>query len=140
MRKALIGFLGLMSACQGPSTISLRADRPTDGRDVDIEFRIYRLRDDARFLKVSVDDLWTRDKEILGADQIGEPTAAILFANDSGQVLRTIQLGVLPPEVRFVGVFALLAKERDGPRKIVLSRSELGSVIRVTGYHLEVEK
>jgi len=54
---------------------------------------------------------------------------------------RSVELGELPDAVRFVGILALYPKEDDkGPRKLVIPKSELGTVLRFTGYHIQKEK
>jgi hypothetical protein len=66
---------------------------------------------------------------------------ATVFAGSADDKERSVELGELPDSVRFVGVLALYPKEDDkGPRKLLLPRSELGTVLRFTGYHIQKEK
>jgi hypothetical protein len=67
--------------------------------------------------------------------------AATVFAGSTDDKERTVELGELTEAVRFIGVLALYPKEDDkGPRKIVLPKDEVGTVLRFTGYHIEKEK
>jgi hypothetical protein len=52
-----------------------------------------------------------------------------------------IDLGELPAGLRFVGILAMFPREDDkGTRKLLLSKDDLGTVLRVTGYHITREK
>lgn len=139
-RSVLLGVLALLSACQGPASISIRiVGHLADKRDNSVDILIYRLKDDKGFLGASDADLWTRPQEVLGSQQVGPAVPVRIYTGDAGDTPKLVELGQLPDNVRFVGVFALTAKPK-GPRRILLKRDELGAVIRVAGHHLEVEK
>jgi type VI secretion system VasD/TssJ family lipoprotein len=146
MRKfaALSAALTLLSACGGPTWLYLRGLKPMNENDrkesTAVDLRIYQLKDDSRFNQATVDKLWTDDKGALGDDVIQMKQITIQPGVAEDKPIE-INLGDLPDSVRFIGLFALYPKEDDkGPRKLVIPRKEAGTVLRLTGYHIQAEK
>jgi type VI secretion system VasD/TssJ family lipoprotein len=146
MRKfaALSAALTLMSACGGPTWLYLRGLKPMNENDrkesTAVDLRIYQLKDDSRFNQATVDKLWTDDKGALGDDVIQMKQITIQPGVAEDKPIE-INLGDLPDSVRFIGLFALYPKEDDkGPRKLVIPKKEAGTVLRLTGYHIQAEK
>jgi len=146
MRKfaALSAALTLLSACGGPTWMYLRGLKPMNENDrkesTAVDLRIYQLKDDSRFNQATVDKLWTDDKGALADDIIAMKQITVQpgVAEDK---LVEINLGELPDNVRFIGLFALFPKEDDkGPRKLVIARKDAGIVLRLTGYHIQADK
>jgi len=146
MRKtvALCAVLALLSACGGPSWVYLRSVKPMNENErkesTTVDVRIYQLKDDSRFNQATIDKLWTDDKGALADDLLAVKQITI-YPGSADDKLNEINLGELPDSVRFVGVLALFPKEDDkGPRKMALPKKEAGTVLRLTGYHIQAEK
>ncbi len=142
--NVLAAALVLLAACGGPSSLYYRGVKPMNENDRkesnSVDIRIYQLKDDARFNQATIDKLWADDKAALADDLVAMKTATV-FAGSADDKERSVELGELPDAVRFVGILALYPKEDDkGPRKLLLPRSELGTVLRFTGYHIQKEK
>ena len=150
MKKMSLGVaLALIAALApscggGPQSLYVRGVKPMNENDRkesnSVDIRVYQLRDAARFNQATIEKLWTDDKGALGDDLVAMKGATV-FAGSADDKERTVELGELPESVRFVGILALYPKEDDkGPRKLVVPKAELGSVLRFTGYHVQVEK
>jgi len=145
MKKTILAAgLALLAACGGPSSLYYRGVKPMNENDRkesnSVDIRIYQLKDDARFNQATIDKLWSDDKAALADDLVAMKSATV-FAGSADDKERLVELGELPEAVRFVGVLALYPKEDDkGPRKLLLPKSELGTVLRFTGYHIQKEK
>ena len=146
MRKtvALCAVLALLSACGGPTWVYLRGVKPMNENDrkesTTVDVRIYQLKDDSRFNQATIDKLWTDDKSAL-ADDLLSVKQITIYPGSADDKLNEINLGELSDSVRFVGVLALYPKEDDkGPRKMALPKGEAGTVLRLTGYHIQAEK
>ena len=145
MKKTILATgLALLAACGGPSSLYYRGVKPMNENDRkesnSVDVRIYQLKDDARFNQATIDKLWSDDKAALADDLVAMKSATV-FAGSADDKERSVELGELPEAVRFVGVLALYPKEDDkGPRKLLLPKSELGTVLRFTGYHIQKEK
>jgi type VI secretion system VasD/TssJ family lipoprotein len=146
MKKTTVLAAGLvlLVACGGPSALYYRGVKPLNENDRkesnSVDIRIYQLKDDARFNQATIDKLWGDDKAALADDLVAMKTATV-FAGSADDKERSVELGELPDAVRFVGILALYPKEDDkGPRKLLLPKSELGTVLRFTGYHIQKEK
>lgn len=146
MRKTTILTAGLamLTACGGPTSLYVRGVKPMNENDRkesnSVAVRIYQLKDEARFNQATIDKLWTDEKSALGDDLVAMKPE-VVFPGSADDKYKEVQLGELPDAVRFVGILALYPKEDDkGPRKIVLAKAEVGTVLRFTGYHIEKEK
>jgi len=146
MKKTTVvaAALALLAACGGPSSLYYRGVKPMNENDRkesnSVDIRIYQLKDDARFNQATIDKLWARKASALADDLVAMKTATV-FAGSADDKERSVELGELPDAVRFVGILALYPKEDDkGPRKLVIPKSELGTVLRFTGYHIQKEK
>jgi type VI secretion system VasD/TssJ family lipoprotein len=134
----------VLAACGGPAGLYVRGVKPMNENDrqesTPVDIRIFQLRDEARFTNATVDDLWTKAREVLGEDYHALKQVTVFpGAPDTPEV--RIELGELPESVRFIGVLALFPKDDGkGPRKLAVARKEAGSrVLRLTGSHLELE-
>lgn len=146
MKKTIVlaGALALLSACGGPTWVYLRGLKPMNENErkesTAVDLRIYQLKDDSRFNQATVDKLWTDDKGAL-ADDIVAMKQITVQPGVADDKLVEINLGELPDSVRFIGFFALFPKEDDkGPRKLVIAKKEAGSVLKLTGFHLQIDK
>ncbi len=140
----LCAALALLSACGGPTWVYLRGVKPMNENErkesTTVDVRIYQLKDDSRFNQATVDKLWTDDKGALADDLIAVKQITI-YPGSADDKLVEINLGELPDSIRFIGVFALFPKEDDkGPRKMAIARKEAGSVLRLTGFHVQTDK
>lgn len=141
--KALLSgsLAALLVSCGGPLVLRMRGIKPLNENDrkenVPVDVRIYQLRDDARFERATVENLWTKDKETLAEDLVAVKTVTI-FPAEAQDRPQEVDLGRLDPSVRFIGLLALYPREEPGkPRKIVVPVAEAGRGIwEFTGYHL----
>ena len=98
MRHAgiLAALAAALSACGGPGYLRVRGVAPLNVNDSNestpVDVRVYQLRDDGRFLRARVEELWTRDQEVLAEDLITQKKVAVFpgRANDAPS-------GVEPP-------------------------------------------
>jgi type VI secretion system VasD/TssJ family lipoprotein len=140
----LLGFLGLSSAAPETVTISVRSVKPVflndQGDSNAVRLRFYLLKEDARFRKASIDDLWVEHSKMLGTDLLKLRDETVL-PGEAKDPPKKLDLGDAPEGLKFVGVLALMNKEDQlGSRKILLTMNDLEKVLRVTGYHIELEK
>ena len=144
-KSVLLGAaLLLLSACGGPTWVYLRGVKPMNENErkesTTVDVRIYQLKDDSRFNQATIDKLWTDDKGALADDVIAVKQVTV-YPGAADDKTNEINLGELPDSVRFIGVLALFPKEDDkGPRKVVMPKKEAGSVLRLTGYHIQADK
>jgi len=142
--RILLALGILLPFAQETVSISVHAIRPLNLNDKDessaVPLKIFLLKDGDRFEKASVNDLWNKHREVLGADRIRAPKEINVLGGDIDDTAVPIDLGEAPEEMRFVGVVALMNKEDKGPRKLLIAKKDLATVIRITGYHLEPEK
>lgn len=146
MKKSMLWSAGLvlLAACGGPTTLYVRGVKPMNENDRkesnSVDIRIYQLKDDSRFNQATIEKLWTDGKGALADDLVAEKQDTV-FPGAADDKVKEITLGELPESVRFVGILALFPKEDDkGPRKIILSKAEAGTVLKFTGYHILKEK
>lgn len=134
----------VLVACSSATRLRVRGVTPLNINDasesVPVDVRIYQLKDDARFRNAKAEEIWVKPKETL-ADDIVSETKITVFPGRSEDAPRDVELGQLPPEVRFVGILALYSKTDDkGPRHLVLPRAEAHNrVLRFSGYHVTKE-
>jgi type VI secretion system VasD/TssJ family lipoprotein len=145
MRNAILAVaLALLASCGGPSALYFRGVKPMNENERkesnSVKVRIYQLKDDARFNQATVDKLWTDHQGALAADLVAMKEATV-FPGSADDPYKSVELGELPDQVRFIGILALYPKEDDkGPRKLILPKSETSGVLRFTGYRIEKEK
>ncbi len=117
----------------GPLDIRVRGVEPLNvnekGESTPIDVRIYTLKDNAKFEKALFEDLWTKDKEVLGDNMIGEPKQITINPGKADAQARVEQLGVLPPEVRYIGIMALYSKGKGEQRHIAVARDQADDYI-----------
>ena len=137
----LAALVAALAACGGPTRVYVQGVKPLNENDrkesTPVDVRLYQLKDDSRFNQAAIEKLWTDDKAVLGDDLIAVKVVTV-FPGSSEDREKEIELGELPPAVRFIGVFALYPKEDDkGPRKVALAVDRAGkSVLVFTGYHI----
>jgi type VI secretion system protein VasD len=146
MKKSMLWTAGLvlLAACGGPTTLYVRGVNPMNENDRkesnSVDIRIYQLKDDSRFNQATIEKLWTDDKGALADDLIAQKQDTV-FPGAADDREKEIKLGDLPENVRFIGILALFPKEDDkGPRKIILPKSEAGTILKFTGYHIVKDK
>jgi len=144
MRAQIILAAALLApaACTQVASGGVKGIRPLNVNELSesnsVDVRFYQLKDDARFKEAPVEKLWTDDKAALGEDLLAAKTV-IVIPGAAEDRAATVDLGELPPAVRFVGVLALFSKEdKKGPRKLVLSRDEAlrTFTLILTEYHI----
>jgi len=132
---------GLLSACGGPLTLRMRGIKPLNENDrkenVPVDVRIYQLKDDARFDRATVENLWVRDRETLAEDLVSVKTVTV-FPGEAADRPQEVDLGRVDASVRFIGLLALYPREEPGqPRKVVVPVAEAGRAIwEFTGYRI----
>lgn len=131
----------LLAACGGPVTLRMRGVKPLNENDrkenVPVDVRIYQLKDNARFERATVEDLWVKDKETLAEDLAAVKTVTV-FPAEAQDKPQEVDLGRVEPSIRFIGLLALYPREEPGqPRKVTAPVSEAGRVIwEFTGYRV----
>ena len=131
-------------ACSSVTRLRVRGVTPLNvneaNESVPVDVRLYQLKDDARFRNAKAEDLWVKPKEVLADDIVSEKKITV-FPGRAEDAPRDVEIGQLPPEVRFVGVLALYSKTDDkGPRHLVLPRDEANNrILRFSGYHVVKE-
>jgi type VI secretion system protein VasD len=148
MRPVLIlataGLAASLAACGGPAYVRVRGVSPLNLNDSNestpVDVRLYQLKDDGRFTRARVEELWTRDKEVLADDLIAQKKVTV-FPGREDEAPKEVEIGELPGECRFVGVLALFSKADDkGPRHLVIPAKEAkGRVLRFMGSHVNLE-
>lgn len=144
---AMLGAaLAFLAACGGPTALRVKAVRPVNvvrmndkDESTPVGIRIYQLRDDAKFRQASVDDLWRDSKKVLGEDLVAPEKPHTALPRDADGAPEEVDLGVLDPAAKFVGVLALFPKEDEKKlrKEIVPANEASGTVIVLTGYHIE---
>lgn len=141
--RALLPFLLLSTiGCTGLLELQLQGvnSPPEYGRKEipSPTFRIYLLKDRVLFEEASVVDLWTRHREVLKEDLLSFKECSVDLRTGE---FRKVPLGEDSANIRYIGVFALLPKEDpEGTRRLVLTKSDLSRVVRVTWTRIELEK
>jgi type VI secretion system VasD/TssJ family lipoprotein len=124
----------------------MKAVKPVNENDrkesVPVDVRFFLLKDDAKFNRAPVENLWTEEKAKaeLGEDLLGQKTETIRpgVAEDPA---REIHLGELSASTSHVGILMLAGGKDDGPRKLVVPAKEVGSgVFVLRGFHVEKER
>lgn len=134
-----------LAACGGPAYVRVRGVLPLNVNDssesTPVDVRLYQLKDDGNFMRAKVEELWTRDKEVLAGDLIAQKKVTV-FPGPEESAPKDIEIGELPADCRFVGVLALFSKPDDkGPRHLVIPAKEAkGCLLRFTGSHVSLEK
>jgi type VI secretion system VasD/TssJ family lipoprotein len=134
----------LLAACGGPSYVRVRGVSPLNVNDSNestpVDVRLYQLKDDGRFTRARVEELWTKDKEVLAEDLITQKKITV-FPGREDEAPKDIEIGELPADCRFIGVLALFSKADDkGPRHLVIPAKEAkGRVLRFNGSNVKLE-
>ena len=133
-----------LSGCGSSSYVRLRSVSPLNVNDANesapVDVRVYQLKDDGRFTRARVEDLWTKDSAVLGDDLLAQ-TKVTVFPGPARTGSLDVEMGPLPPECRFIGVLALFSKPDDkGPRHLAIpAQGARGRVILLSGSHLELQ-
>ncbi|HXX94661.1 MAG TPA: type VI secretion system lipoprotein TssJ [Planctomycetota bacterium] len=127
------------------TTLALRGVKPLNendlGESTPVTVRIFLLKDGAKFTQASVEDVWVHAKDVLGDDVVGMMNEVVILPGSVDGPSQKIEFGDAPGSVKVIGVLGLFPKGDDqGPRKLALGRNELGTSLKLTGYHLVREK
>lgn len=137
---AAVALLAL-AGCTVPMKLQLRGVKPLNENErkenTPVDVRLYQLKDNARFERATVDNLWMKDKETLGEDLVAVKTVTV-FPAEAHASPQVEDLGRLDPAVRFIGILALYPREDEGkPRKVVVPAAEADDVVwEFTGFHI----
>lgn len=147
MRAVAALALVSLAGCGGPLILRLEGadklnqNQKTPPENIPVTVLIFLLKDKGSFTNASVEQLWTKEKAkaVLGADQVGEARERTVNASDKGI---KVDLGQMPPDVRFIGLVAKLPKQ-DPPvqRHIAVPKDEADDVVfELVEYRLDVKK
>jgi len=124
---AVLGtLLALLSGgCSGPAKIYLKGVKPLNLNERDestpVDVRVYFLKDNRKFQQAPFEDLWVRDREVLGEDLVTEPRVFTVFPGEENDPPQEVPLGVLDDDVRFIGILALFGGEgKEGEERHVV--------------------
>jgi hypothetical protein len=144
MRLSLIGILLLSTVgCTNLLELQVRGvntGHPLEKTEIGYPYlRVYLLKDSAAFDKASVEELWNEFREVLGQDLLDFKGCKVFFDGAEAEPI-TVPLGRNSEKIRCIGVLVLLPKREDtGPRKLLLTKSDLSRVLRVTWSRIEFE-
>ena len=132
-KVVLAAALAFLAACGGPLRLQVRGIKPLNENDrkesTPVDVRIYQLKDNARFDRATVNNLWVKDKEELAEDLAVVKTVTV-YPGEAQDRPVEVDLGVLDPSVRFIGIMALYSREEEGnPRKVVVPVNEAKGVV-----------
>lgn len=143
---AALVLLGL-AGCGGPLILKFQGAEvlnPKKGanppENIPVDVKVFLLKDAGSFTKAPFEQLWGKYKEILGTDLVGEPRKINIMAAQK----KTMDLGEVPKDVRFIGIMAMYQEKADGPpqqRHVAYPKEEADSVVfELIEYRLEVKK
>jgi type VI secretion system VasD/TssJ family lipoprotein len=142
----VVALASALAACGGPAVARMKAVKPVNENDrkesVPVDVRFFLLKDEAKFNRAPVENLWTEEKAKaeLGEDLVSQKTETIRpgVAEDAP---REIHLGELSVGTNFVGLLMLAGGKDDGPRKMVVPAKEVSSGVWILrGYHVERDR
>ena len=147
MRTAAAAVVALaLAGCGGPLILRFQGGGvlapvkdPPENTPVDV--RVFLLKDKGTFEKATFESLWgTKFKDVLGSDLVGEPRPINIMAKDK----KSLNLGEIPKEVRFIGVMAMYQGKAAGPpqqRHVAVAKEDADDVVfELIEYRLEVKK
>jgi type VI secretion system VasD/TssJ family lipoprotein len=147
MRTAAAAVVALaLAGCGGPLILRFQGGDvlapvkdPPENTPVDV--RVFLLKDKGTFEKATFESLWgTKFKDVLGSDLVGEPRPINIMAKDK----KSLNLGEIPKEVRFIGVMAMYQGKAAGPpqqRHVAVAKEDADDVVfELIEYRLEVKK
>ncbi len=116
---------------------------PNDkGEATPLDLRIYQLTERPTFTEASFEELWTKDKAVLGATLLGEATVLNFRPGAKGADPTAHEIK-LSPKTKFLGLMGLFSAERkEGleERKLVVTVPEAGiSVIVLTKHKIVLQ-
>jgi type VI secretion system VasD/TssJ family lipoprotein len=144
--------LALLSAvgCGGPlilqfkggEKLNMNTKEPPENIPVDV--RVFLLKDKAAFMNAAVEQLWTKEKykAVLGSDLVGEHREILITAQGKADAPKKLDLGVIPPDVRFIGIMAMISKKSDPPavRHTAVAKEDAASkIFELVEYRLDVK-
>lgn len=100
---------------------------PNDrGEPTPVDVRIYQLKDRPTFTEAAFEELWTKDKDVLGPAMVGAPVVVTLqpAGEDAAPLAHDLKLDI---DTKFLGIMALFSAERkEGleERKLCVSIDE----------------
>jgi type VI secretion system VasD/TssJ family lipoprotein len=131
----------VLFGCTVPVKLQMRGVKPLNENErkenTPVDVRIYQLKDNARFDRATIDNLWMKDKETLAEDLAAVKTITV-FPAEAQDKPQVVDLGTVDPSIRFIGILALYAKEEEGqPRKVVVPVAEADDVVwEFTGFRI----
>jgi type VI secretion system protein VasD len=135
----------VLIGCTVPVKLQMRGVKPLNENErkenTPVDVRIYQLKDNARFDRATIDNLWMKDKETLAEDLAAVKTITV-FPAEAQDKPQVVDLGTVDPSIRFIGILALYAKEEEGkPRKVVVPVAEADDVVwEFTGFQIRKGK
>jgi len=140
-KAVLAAVLAVLAGCTVPLKLQVRGIKPLNENaqkeSTPVDVRVYQLKDNARFDRATIDNLWVKDKETLAEDLVTMKTVTV-FPGEAQDRPQEVDLGVLDASVRFVGILALYSREEEGqPRKVLVPAPEADDVVwEFTGFRI----
>ncbi|MBI4565367.1 MAG: type VI secretion system lipoprotein TssJ [Planctomycetes bacterium] len=133
----------LLAGCGGPKALLVRGMDPLNvnerGESTPVQVRIYFLKGQQRFVSAPYEDLWVKDKEVLGDDYLADPI--VITVHHKQDKPESVPLPELKPEVGYVGIMALYRKkDEDGKPRVVVPKDKVDDfVFEFIGYRIELK-
>jgi type VI secretion system VasD/TssJ family lipoprotein len=148
-RAAAVAVLAL-AGCGGPLILQIHGGEKLNQNDktppenLPVDVRVFLLKDKTAFETASMEQLWTKEKYkgVLGSDLVGEVRQLTIMAQGAAEPPKKLDLGVIPPDVKYVGIMAMISKKGDPPaRRHVAVPKELAAskIFELIEYRLEVK-
>jgi type VI secretion system VasD/TssJ family lipoprotein len=137
-----------LAGCGGPLILRFEGSdivnpnrRLNPPENLPVDVRVFLLKDNGTFEKANFEELWKdKYKAVLGADLVGEPRSITINAKDK----KTLNLGEIPKEVRFIGLMAMYQEKAEGPpqkRHLAVAKDDADDfVYQLIEYRIEVKK
>ncbi len=143
---ALLLGAAMLAGC-GPARVTLDLQGVTpmnlneQNESTSVQVRFYQLKTDATFRAATVDQLWTDDKKVLGADLVGDPSSTFVQPAGAGDPPAQFAIDV-QDAAKFIGVLALFHKaDAEDHRMLLIPVDEAGKHnITFTGYAVSLAK
>jgi type VI secretion system protein VasD len=104
------------------------------GENTPLRVRIYFLKNAEAFKNAAYEDLYKKDKEILGGNLVGDPLIIDVMPNET----KKVEFQEVKPEVSHIGILGHFRKSNEGkPRHIAVSAVDAkGMVFEFTEYQV----
>jgi type VI secretion system protein VasD len=143
-RTAWLAIL-VLSGC-GVDAVFVRGIRPLNmndkGESTPVNIRVYQLKDNRKFLDSVFEDLWLKDKEVLGEDLLGEATVATVLPGSRDDGPQKVEIGEIASGTLYIGVMSLFARQSTGQdrRRTVRVEDSDHVVFELAGYGISLSK